>query len=267
MALFAPLFRFVLGETTQRLKYLLIRILRQGPVPRHVAFIMDGNRRYARRLGMPPQQGHIQGFRKLEQVLEWCMELNIPAVTVYAFSIDNFERPKEEVDTLMNLAKEKLVAFCRESETVRKYGIGVRICGNTDLLDDQVKEKVQMAHDITKGNNRAILNICFPYTSSDEITTALRRTVDNALQSEMDPNDITAKAIENNLFTAGCPDLDLIIRTSGETRFSDFLLWQIAKNCSVHFVKTYWPEFSLWDLGMVMLEYQVNYRGIRNKRQ
>ncbi|KAJ1987763.1 cis-prenyltransferase [Dimargaris cristalligena] len=260
------IFQYLYTETNQRLRRLFMDVLRQGPIPRHAAFIMDGNRRYARNLGVATQEGHLKGFRKLEEVLEWCMQLGIPAVSIYAFSIDNFNRPPEEVDTLMKMAKEKLVVFCRESETVRKYGINVRVCGNLKLLSPEVRAKVDEVHEITKNNNKAILNVCFAYNSSDEIATAMRRTIKDTTDGSLATEAIQWKNIEDHLFTADSPPLDILIRTSGENRFSDFLLCQIAKHCSIHFTHSLWPEFTLWDLLKMILEFQVTFASVEDKK-
>ncbi|KAJ1927563.1 hypothetical protein IWQ60_002820 [Tieghemiomyces parasiticus] len=259
--------QYLVTETTQRFRRLAINILRQGPIPRHVAFIMDGNRRYARSLGVATQQGHLRGFHKLEEVLEWCMQLGIPAVSIYAFSIDNFNRPTEEVETLMNLAKEKLVVFCRESETVRKYGINVRVCGNLDLLAPDVRDKIDEVHSLTEQNDKAVLNVCFSYNSSDEITTAIRRTAEEVDEGVLVADEIQWKNIEGHLFTSKSPPLDMLVRTSGESRFSDFLLAQIANHCSIHFTTELWPEFTLWTLLTMLLEFQVTYSGIQEEKQ
>ncbi|KAJ1653052.1 cis-prenyltransferase [Dispira simplex] len=210
-----PALRYFFSETTQRLWQLFIQVLRRGPVPQHVAFIMDGNRRYARENNMPTGAGHAMGFHKLEEVLEWCMKLGVQAVTVYAFSIDNFNRPEDEVNTLMTMAKEKLVTFCEESEIVQKYGVRVRVIGNMEYVAPDVKEKIQYAEAMTKNNN------------SDEITTAMRNTVKDTREGKLDKDNLHWSDIESRLFTVGCPDLNMLIRTSGETRFSDFLLWQV----------------------------------------
>ncbi|KAK3338650.1 Decaprenyl diphosphate synthase-like protein [Lasiosphaeria hispida] len=312
-----------------RLREVLIGALTQGPIPRHVAFEMDGNRRYARSHKIETIEGHHLGFEALARVLEICYKCGVKVVTVYAFSIENFNRPKYEVDGLMQLAKMKLEQLIQHGELLERYGASVRVLGQRDLMSPDVLEVVDRAVATTKHNKTAILNICFPYTSREEITTAIRSTVEeysttprphstpfsqsritqkilskqgdntellssiresspSPPESRFDdaesissssatlhpdspplksgagenvtiyPNaeNITAETIDNHLYTAGCPPLDLFVRTSGVERLSDFMLWQCHQDTHIFFLKCFWPEFDLWHFLPVLVEWQ-----------
>ncbi|RKP23707.1 dehydrodolichyl diphosphate synthase [Syncephalis pseudoplumigaleata] len=154
-----------------------LELLRHGEVPRHIAFIMDGNRRYARKCSVTPGEGHHEGFQKLEQILEWCLDLGVHTVSVYAFSIENFKRPAEEVNALMALARDKLHMLCEKSQLIREYDVAIRVIGQLDLLPADVREAADRAMQLTAHHRRTVLNICCPYTSRDEMTTAVGRTI------------------------------------------------------------------------------------------
>ncbi|KAM7211840.1 Decaprenyl diphosphate synthase-like protein [Rhypophila decipiens] len=159
----------------------LIGALRQGPIPQHVAFVMDGNRRYARNHKIETVEGHNLGFEAMARILEVCYQCGVKVVTVYAFSIENFNRPKYEVDGLMQLAKLKLEQLVQHGEILERYGARIKILGQRDMLSPDVLEVMDRAEETTKHNRSAVLNICFPYTSRAEITTAIRETVDEYL--------------------------------------------------------------------------------------
>ncbi|XP_009572298.1 PREDICTED: dehydrodolichyl diphosphate synthase isoform X3 [Fulmarus glacialis] len=201
-------------------------IIKAGPMPKHVAFIMDGNRRYAQKCHVERQQGHSQGFDKLAQTLRWCLNLGIREVTVYAFSIENFKRSKEEVDGLMDLARQK---FSR-------------------LLEEQ-----------------CFLNVCFAYTSRHEISNAVREMAWGVEQGLLEPSDVSESLLDKCLYTNNSPDPDLLIRTSGEVRLSDFLLWQTSHSCLV-FQSVLWPEYSFWNLCEAILRFQMNYSALQKAR-
>ncbi|KAF7511842.1 hypothetical protein GJ744_003573 [Endocarpon pusillum] len=161
-----------------QLRELLIGALRQGPVPRHIAFVMDGNRRFARDRRIESIEGHHLGFEALAKILEVCYKAGVTHVTVYAFSIENFKRSKYEVDALMDMAKVKLNQMCQHGDLLDRYGACIRVLGQRELVKPDVLKAVDKAVEMTSRNGNAVLNICFPYTSRDEITTAVRRTVD-----------------------------------------------------------------------------------------
>ncbi|TFK73809.1 Di-trans-poly-cis-decaprenylcistransferase [Pluteus cervinus] len=238
------------SRLTTSLRDLLLSVLAAGPIPKHVAFVMDGNRRYARSKQKEVKEGHWEGFYALKRMLEICLKLGIKCVTTYAFSIENFKRPKEEVDALMQLAEEKLMELCEKGSLLAEYGVRLNVLGRKELFPESLQKVIQQAEEMTRHNNRAILNLCMPYTSRDEITTAVETTVRQA--------DITEKTVEDNLMTslAGSPPLDILIRTSGVRRLSDFLLWQCCEDTQLHFIPTYWPDFGMLDFVPILLDYQ-----------
>ncbi|KAG0008486.1 Structural maintenance of chromosomes protein 2 [Entomortierella chlamydospora] len=200
-------------------------------------------------------------------ILAVCMEMGVKVVTVYAFSIENFKRPPDQVETLMELAKIKLAELCEHSELVDRYGIGIRVLGDDTLLPEDVRQVIRRAVDLTKKNNRAILNMCFPYTSREELAMATRSLVGGIEAQELNPSDITTSVLENSLYTRSCPPMDLLIRTSGEIRLSDFMLWQSSRACHVEFIDCYWPEFTFWKLLPILLRYQLRAGSITLSRR
>ncbi|KAG7093590.1 hypothetical protein E1B28_007256 [Marasmius oreades] len=248
---------------------LLLKALASGPIPQHVAFVMDGNRRYARKFNQKVQQGHGEGYQTLRRVLEVCLHLNIHCVSVFAFAIDNFKRPKEEVDALLNLAVDKLDELCQHEDLLTQYNVRLNVIGRKELFPTFVQDAVKRAEDLTRMNNGSILNLCMPYSSRDEITTAVESCVREAVteftskgfsgSEEASPMNITPEKITSRLMTTQCgspPQVDILIRTSGVTRFSDYMLWQCNENTQVHFVDAYWPEFGLLDFVPIILQYQ-----------
>ncbi|XP_048468894.1 dehydrodolichyl diphosphate synthase complex subunit DHDDS [Rhincodon typus] len=202
-------------------------ILKVGPMPEHVAFIMDGNRRYAQKCRVERQQGHSQGFEKLAETLRWCLNLNIREVTVYAFSIENFKRSKEEVDGLMELARQKFTRLLEEQENLKKHGVCIRVLGNLTLLPVDIQELIAQAVLATQSYNKCFLNVCFAYTSRHEITSAVREMALGVEEGLLKPSDLSESLLSRCLYSSSSPDPDLLIRTSGEVRLSDFLLWQV----------------------------------------
>ncbi|KAK7024003.1 alkyl transferase [Favolaschia claudopus] len=247
------------AKATRTIERLLLRVLAAGPVPRHVAFVMDGNRRYARSHHQPIQQGHSDGFMALRRVLEACLRLGVCCVSVYAFALDNFKRSPEEVRDLMNLAHEKLIELSKHGELLQEYGVRLNVLGKTSLLPEYVREAISHVESATRNNNRAILNICMSYSAQDEITSAVDSAIRLSLEKS-DPNrcEITEDDIDAQLYTSlvGSPPLDILIRTSGVKRLSDYLLWQCCENTQIHFSKAYWPDYGFWDLLPVILDYQ-----------
>ncbi|KAI9512843.1 dehydrodolichyl diphosphate synthetase [Russula earlei] len=245
-------------KAIDRLRNVLFGVLRAGPIPQHVAFIMDGNRRYARSNGMKLIQGHVDGFTALRRVLEICSSLNIKVVSVYAFAIDNFQRPKEEVDGLMNLAERALLELCSHGGILAEHGVRLNTVGRTQLFPPEVQAALNKAKELTKNNKRSVLNLCMPYSSRDEIANAVEESVQNALLEGRIECVVVHKDIEDRLMTAkvNTPPLDILIRTSGVKRLSDYLLWQCTENTQIHFVDTFWPDMGLVDLLPIILDYQ-----------
>ncbi|BEI83055.1 hypothetical protein CcaverHIS002_0309230 [Cutaneotrichosporon cavernicola] len=239
---------------------LLLSVIALGPMPTHIGFVMDGNRRYARSHGQRIARGHEKGSESLKRTLRICLRLNIPIVSVYAFAIDNFRRSPEEVDTLMRLATESLAEICREGGFLQQHSIRLRCIGRMELLKPDMQKALQEMEAATAGNKNGVLNVCGPYASRDEITTAVRDT----LASNPSPKAITPEAVFGRLqsvsaaedIAAGGGALDILIRTSDTKRLSDFMLWQADRGAQVHFVKTYWPDFGLTDLLPILLGWQ-----------
>lgn len=335
------------------LRELLVGALKQGPVPQHVAFVMDGNRRFARTHGIETVEGHNLGFEALARILEVCYKSGVKVVTIYAFSIENFKRSKFEVDALMEMAKVKLSQMAQHGDLLDSYGAKVRVLGRLDLLKPDVLEAVNRAVDMTSRNGDRVLNICFPYTSRDEITTAVRDTVSeysrplkpirspstgprtpfseshialniqaqrtehnsdtestsgssedgngNAKQDRnrnkvyesgssfsssttlhlgqqdgpntktstpltvgtdtdspafVSPETISRETLTDHMLTKDNPPLDVLVRTSGVERLSDFMLWQCHEETEIVFLNVMWPEFDLWHFIPVLLGWQ-----------
>uniref|UniRef100_A0A182N470 Alkyl transferase n=1 Tax=Anopheles dirus TaxID=7168 RepID=A0A182N470_9DIPT len=233
----------------------LIRVLQAGPIPRHVAFIMDGNRRYARKANIAKAEGHSAGFEKLSETLQWCLEVGISEVTVYAFSIENFKRTQDEVDTLMNLARDKFQRLLAERDKLHERGICIRIIGNWDLLEPDIRRSIAEAVLLTRDNRTAILNVAFAYTSRDEITHSIRTVAQAVGDGQLEPEDVSEELLTRCLYTKYSAEPDLLVRTSGEVRLSDFLLWQSASTV-MYFTETLWPEFTIWHLLGAVFYYQ-----------
>lgn len=237
---------------------IILKIVKTGQVPRHVAIIMDGNRRYANKQKVTKVEGHTRGFNKLAETLSWCKDLGIKEVTVYAFSLENFNRPKEEVDGLMELAKQKFKSLLEEKDKLMEHGVCVRVIGNLSYLPEDLCQSIAEAVILTKDNNKAILNVAFAYTSRDEMIHAIKDIAKGVKYNEILPEDVNEDLISNCLYTYKSPNPDLLIRTSGEARLSDFLMWQISDAC-VYFSNVLWPEFSVWHFINAIFYYQKCY--------
>lgn len=214
-----------------------LKVIKSGKIPRHVAFIMDGNRRYAKKLHLSTSSdGHVHGFDKLAQALQWCLDIGIEEVTVYAFSIENFKRSDLEVNALLELAREKFNKFMEEKDELNKRGICIRMIGNWKLMPADLQKCMADAVLLTKNNNKAFLNVAFAYTSRDEITESIRDIMDGIKRNELQPSDITDDLIRRSMYSGKSSDPDLLVRTSGESRLSDFLLWQVSFGSRIDFL-------------------------------
>uniref|UniRef100_A0A6I8N627 Alkyl transferase n=1 Tax=Ornithorhynchus anatinus TaxID=9258 RepID=A0A6I8N627_ORNAN len=236
-----------------------------GPMPKHIAFIMDGNRRYAQKCQVERQQGHSQGFDKLAETLRWCLNLGVHEVTVYAFSIENFKRTKDEVDGLMDLARQKFTRLLEEQEKLRKHGVCIRVLGDLHLLPRDLRELIARAVRATRSYSKCFLNVCFAYTSRHEISNAVREMAWGVEQGLLKPSDVSEGLLDRCLYTNHSPDPDILIRTSGEVRLSDFLLWQTSHSCLV-FQPMLWPEYTFWNLCEALLQFQVNHGVLQRAR-
>lgn len=218
----------------------------KGPVPGHIAIVMDGNGRWAKRQGLPRIFGHQQGRKVLRQTVGHCLDLGVKYLTVYAFSTENWKRPKEEVEGLMFLLEE---AIQGEYEDLQRQGIRVKFLGELDELSLKLNEKIRFIQEATSKNEKLQLNICLNYGGRRELVEAFRRMAKRISEGEMDKAEINERAIGDYLYTTGMPDPDLLIRTGGEKRLSNFLLWQSAY-AEIYFTEIYWPDFTkehLWE--------------------
>ena len=219
--------------------------------------IMDGNRRYAQKKHLHKIKGHEEGLSTLLNVLLWCIDLEIKELTAYAFSIDNFNRPKEEVHSLMNLAREKFSKLADKNEYLNKNGVKVCFYGNLNFLDDEMKATFTKMEKDTMDNKKIKLNVCFPYNSTEELYRVINITKDNLLICD-DCIDLREK-FESNLYGEYNCNPDILIRTSGEIRLSNFMLYQ-CRFSILFFVDKYWPEFSLKDFLMIIIRYNIDYK-------
>lgn len=242
-----------------------VNVLKCGPIPNHVAIIMDGNRRFAKKNKVQKSEGHKKGFDKFTETLFWCRELGIKEVTVYAFSIENFKRSKEEVESLMELAREKFNRLLEDNEKLKRDGVCVRIIGDLSLVPDDIRSLFAKAELMTKDNDKAFLNVAFAYTSRNEITNAVRTVVQGLHDEKLEPDDVNCDLLSQCMYTNRSPDPDMLVRTSGEIRFSDFLLWQVW-NTNVIFTEVLWPEFSIWHLLASVFQYQHCYAELKRFR-
>jgi len=233
---------------------LLDDVRQNGNIPRHVAIILDGNRRFARESGLDELQGHMFGADKLEEVLGWCRELGIKHITVYAFSTENFNRSSKEVETLMNLFVNRFKKVAAD-DRVHKYKIRIRAIGNLSCLPEPVVAAIKEAEDATREHDGYSLNVAVGYGGRAELAEAVRKICERIERGELKPGDVDEQIISSHLYTAGLPDPDLVIRTSGEERLSGFLLWQSAYS-ELHFCEANWPSFSKADFLRAIRIYQ-----------
>lgn len=236
----------------------LLREVKQGTPPNHLAIIMDGNRRFAREIGLQAVDGHIQGRNKLEELLTWGLEVEIKILTVYAFSTENLARNKDEIDELMKLFEESFYK-AGDDKRVHEHQIAIRVLGQTDILPEKVQKAIRYAEDKTKSYDRYRLNLAIAYGGREEILQAIRSIAEKVKKGELEPKDINDKLFSNYLYTAELPDPDLILRTSGEVRISNFLLWQLAYS-ELYFVDVYWPGFRKIDFLRAIRSYQQRAR-------
>jgi tritrans,polycis-undecaprenyl-diphosphate synthase [geranylgeranyl-diphosphate specific] len=236
----------------------LLERTKEGPVPKHVGIIMDGNRRFAQRLGMDPNAGHVLGRKKLEDVMKWCLELGIKYLTVYAFSTENFKRAPEEVELLMRLFELNYREMADHPD-VHQHKIRVRTLGRIDLLPPSVQEAARYADERTKGYDQYFFNVAVAYGGREELLTAFRNIAREIKTNGMMPEDIDEALIARHLYTSGLPDPDLILRTSGEERISNFLLWQAAYS-ELYFADVYWPALRKKDFLKAIESYQLRKR-------
>ena len=220
-------------------------------VPQHVAIILDGNGRWAKSKGMPRNYGHAQGSKNVERICEEAWRLGIKYLTVYAFSTENWNRPQDEVNALMKLLRNYMKTCLK---TAAKNDMKVRVIGDITRLDEDIRSRILELEEATKNNGGLNFQIAINYGSRDELVRGIRRLAQDCVDNKQDPAEITEAVIERYLDTHGIPDPDLLIRTSGEQRLSNFLLWQLAYT-EFYFTDVHWPAFTKEELIKAIEQY------------
>ncbi len=213
-------------------------------IPNHVAIILDGNGRWAKAKGMPRKYGHIQGAKTVEVICEEAYRMGIKYLTVYAFSTENWNRPKDEVDALMKLLRNYMKTCLKTAE---KNRMCVRVLGDKSGLDEDIRERIEVLENATKNNDGLQFQIAINYGSRDEMKRAVKAISQDVKSGKIDPEEITEELVNSYLDTKGIPDPDLLIRTCNEQRVSNFLLWQLAYT-EFYFTPVAWPDFSKEEL-------------------
>lgn len=245
----------VLGIYKMYDKWLWYQV-KDGTKPEHVAIILDGNRRWASERSLNPGIGHYYGAEKIEDLLNWCLDLDVKSVTLYAFSTENFRRPPEEVEQIMRIAEEKLREILK-NESIHKHKVRVKVIGRLGLLPEKLQEMIRQVEESTKDYDEHFLNFALAYGGRAEIVDATRKIAQKVESGDLTPKEINEQLFEGYLYTAHMPnqDPDLIIRTSGEERLSGFLLWQCAYS-ELCFLEVNWPDFRRIDLLRAVRTYQ-----------
>ena len=225
-------------------------------MPRHIAIIMDGNRRWARQRGKNASFGHKEGAKTLEKIVRYANKIGLEYITVYAFSTENWKRAEDEVKALMMLLQNYLDDYSKRADT---ENIRVKVLGDITALKPGMQKSIINCMERTKNNTGVTFNIALNYGGRDEIIKAVRKIAENVKIGKVNPDDIDEDMISNNLYTAGMPDPDLLIRTSGELRLSNFLPWQVVYS-EFLFIDKNWPDFTEEDLDNAIIEYQKRTR-------
>ncbi|EKQ50625.1 MAG: undecaprenyl diphosphate synthase [Methanobacterium sp. Maddingley MBC34] len=251
MSVLTPLYRLY--------EWYISRKLRPELMPKHVAIIMDGNRRFSKIQGnLDAIDGHKKGIDTLERVLDWCVDLGIEIVTAYAFSTENFKRPPKEVEGLMQLFKENFEGIARNKK-IHDNHVRVKAVGKLELLPEDVREAIHIAEKSTANYNERLVNIAIGYDGRMEIVDAIKKIVNEVQEGKITPDDINEELVNENLYTAGLEDPNLIIRTSGEERLSGFLLWQSSYS-ELYFCDSLWPQLRKVDFLRALRSYQQRER-------
>jgi undecaprenyl diphosphate synthase len=221
-------------------------------IPVHVAIIMDGNGRWATKRGLPRNDGHRAGTENIRRVLTAAVEFGVQVLTIYAFSTENWGRPEDEVHGMLEIFEETIT---REVPELHKNGVKLRHLGSLEGINDRMRQGVQSAIELTKHNNRIVLNVAFNYGGRAEILNVIRRMIAEGVK----PDQVDEKLFENYLYTAGLPDPDLIVRTAGEMRLSNFLIWQAAY-AEYYSTPTLWPDFDKGELYQALAAFSQRQR-------
>lgn len=225
-------------------------------MPKHIGIIMDGNRRWAKSKGKPISYGHKEGAKTLEKIVRYANQIGLEYITVYAFSTENWKRAEEEVNSLMLLLQNYLDNYAKRADT---ENIRVKILGDISALSNGMQKSIEKCMERTKDNTGVTFNIALNYGGRDELLKATKKIASLVQNNEIQVEDITEQLIADNLYTKGQPDLDLIIRTSGEKRLSGFLTWQSTYS-EILFIDKKWPDFEEKDLDEAIIEYQKRTR-------
>lgn len=253
-------------KSSNREEERLLADLDADRLPQHIAVIMDGNGRWAKKRHLPRVAGHRAGVQSARSIIETCARLHISALTLYAFSMENWRRPKAEIDFLMRLLREYLR---KELPVLHRNNIRLLVIGRTDQLPEAVRNDVERAMEQTAANTGMKLAIALNYGGRAELVDAFNRILDQVRDHGNAQTCVDEEMISQNLYTAGLPDPDLLIRTSGEMRVSNFLLWQIAY-AEIYVTETLWPDFTRVQLYMALQDYQKRerrYGGLKESRQ
>ena len=229
---------------------------KEEDMPKHIAIIMDGNRRWAKKQGKPASYGHKEGAKTLEKIVRYANKIGLKHITVYAFSTENWKRAEDEVKALMLLLQNYLDDYSKRADT---ENIRVKILGDITALSDGMQKSIKKCMERTKDNTGVTFNIALNYGGRDEIIRAIKKIAEDVKENKLDINNITEEVVSNNLYTNGQPDPDLLIRTSGELRLSNFLPWQLVYS-EFLFIDKNWPDFSEEDLDEAIIEYQKRTR-------
>ena len=229
---------------------------KEEDMPKHIAIIMDGNRRWAKKQGKPASYGHKEGAKTLEKIGRYANKIGLKHITVYAFSTENWKRAEDEVKALMLLLQNYLDDYSKRADT---ENIRVKILGDITALSDGMQKSIKKCMERTKDNTGVTFNIALNYGGRDEIIRAIKKIAEDVKENKLDINNITEEVVSNNLYTNGQPDPDLLIRTSGELRLSNFLPWQLVYS-EFLFIDKNWPDFEEEDLDNAIIEYQKRTR-------
>jgi tritrans,polycis-undecaprenyl-diphosphate synthase [geranylgeranyl-diphosphate specific] len=236
----------------------LLELVKSEPVPNHLAIIMDGNRRFAAAQGIDVSKGHAKGRDTAELLLDWCLDVGINVLTIYALSTENFTRSPEELKALMDLY-DKALRDIAVDERVHRHQIRVRVIGNRSMLPARVQEAIDIAEKATAQYTRYRFNVALAYGGRDEIVEAIRALAREVREGRLAPEEIDSEAVSRHLYTADLPDPDLIFRTSGEERISNFLLWQAAYS-ELYFSDVLWPGLTRLEFLRAIRSYQLRRR-------
>ena len=235
--------------------------MKEENMPKHIAIIMDGNRRWARAKGLDPKLGHKEGAKTLEKIVRYANKIGLGYITVYAFSTENWKRTEDEVGALMVLLQNYLDDYSKRADT---ENIKVKVLGDITALPEKMQKSINRCMDRTKDNTGVTFNIAINYGGRDEIVKAVKKISKQVKEGKMQIDEISEEIISNNLYTAGQPDPDLLIRTSGELRISNFLPWQIAYSEFI-FIEKNWPDFEEKDLDEAIEIYKKRNRKFGGK--